>query len=255
MEAIANIILESTSVIPATSLQIIEEQEITSAPDGQPVNKVIFKSKLQTAEEDNQNGRFYKLPILQEVVRLLKPKAINRSLFQEVDHPLIAAPDTNSMIMKKRAITVQLKNCGSLIRNIYMDGNDVIGEIETLSGFRGPDIYHLIVDDKATIGFSVRMFGRIVKNPGSSRQYVDLPIRPITYDIVTNPSHKGATILEFLPEDASNLTSVKEESVITEDCSCLSCDNVHIINEGTDTFDYLTTILEDVYKSGRLVVL
>lgn len=29
------------------------------------------------------------------------------------------------------------------------------------------------------------------------------PIRPITYDIVSNPSHENAKVLEFLPEAAN----------------------------------------------------
>jgi hypothetical protein len=50
-----------------------------------------------------------------------------------IRHPLtVSAPQDDSF--KKRAAVVEIKNCGSLIRNIYMEGKDIVGEIETLSG-------------------------------------------------------------------------------------------------------------------------
>ena len=253
MPQLANIIIDQTNVVPFNGLQIIKESEdISSSPTGQPINKIIFKAILQTAEEDNQNGRYYKRPILEEIVRILSPKANARSLFQEVDHPFAASSDVN--ILKKRAITVKLQNCGALIRKLYMEENNVIGEIETLSGFKGPDIYNLIANDQATIGFSVRMFGKLVRDPLSNRMYVEKPIRPVTYDIVTNPSHSGSVVLEFLPEDINNLKSVENSQLITEDLGILETDNLSFNgNNITETIDYLSDLLEESYSSMRLV--
>jgi hypothetical protein len=48
-------------------------------------------------------------------------------------HPITSsAPGDDSF--KKRAAVVEIKNCGSLIRNIYMEGKDIVAEVETLSG-------------------------------------------------------------------------------------------------------------------------
>jgi len=254
MSTIANIIVESTTTVDPDEIVILEQNEVessTGSSSSQPINKVVFKTRLQTAEEVNQNSRYYKRDILQEIVSLLQPKAESRSLFQEVDHPF--TPSSDPFLAKKRAITVQLKNCGSLIRKIYMDGNDVYGEIETLSGFKGPDLARLLLYDKAQIGFSVRMFGRVVNQNG--RNYVERPIKPITYDVVTNPSHQNATILEFLPEDVSNLQSLtnQESSLIEEACTCLTCDNVQPVSTIQEALDYVTTLVEEAYSSGKLI--
>jgi len=243
LEQITAIIVEQPCQINNKDVQILE-QEI----DDSGVKKVIFKARLQTAEEKNQNQRYYKKDICQEIVNILKPKAHSRSLFQEVDHPIV----NNDDISKKRAITVELKNSGTLIRDIYMDKLDIIGEIETLSGFRGPDIYNLVVNDKANIGFSLRMFARVVNDPKSQMLYVEKPLRPITYDIVSNPSHKTATILEFLPEDV-NLIGDDSSSLITEDIDEFSIRNNINIIKNTDTRQFVKQLLEHSYNSNKFI--
>lgn len=39
------------------------------------------------------------------------------------------------------------KSCGALLRNIYFQDGTIIGEVETLSGFHGPDIAKMILYD------------------------------------------------------------------------------------------------------------
>jgi hypothetical protein len=130
-------------------MHILHEEKVNY--HDHPVNKVIFRTRLQTAEETNSNNRYYPKSTCMEIVNSLKDKAKGRSLFQEIDHPITASfgDDQN---FKRRAAVVEIKNCGSLIRNIYMEGRDIIGEIETLSGFKGPDLANLIKEDKADIG-------------------------------------------------------------------------------------------------------
>lgn len=57
--------------------------EGVSEGSGEP--KVIFKARLQTAGEKNQNGRVYSQRICESITNQLKEKAINRSLLMEVD--------------------------------------------------------------------------------------------------------------------------------------------------------------------------
>jgi len=241
------LILEETGVISSVGygIEILEQKNIT-----ENVSKVVFKARLQTAEEINQNKRFYRRPILEQIVRILQPKAKSRSLFQEVDHPLVVtASDTDSPLMKKRAVTVEIKNSGTLIRDIYMEKNDVIGIIETLSGFKGPDIFNLLVRDKANIGFSLRMFARLVPDPNNNVMVVEPPLRPITYDIVSNPSHTNANILEFLPEDFANLTSLNSLVAINESSDIFGDE----FNIPVNDFNlYLREIIENAYRSNRI---
>ena len=126
------IILEQCSVARPNDIYILEEQKINIGD--RAVNKIFFRTRLQTACQTNGNNRYYTENVIHEIVDSLKGKAKNRSLFQEVDHPFVATNGKDDDSFKKRAVITELKNCGSLIRNIYTEGRDVIAEIETLSG-------------------------------------------------------------------------------------------------------------------------
>lgn len=239
------LILESTSVISNNEIEILEQKSV-SVDSG----KVVFKARLQTAEEINQNKRYYKRPILEKIVEILRPKAKARSLFQEIDHPMVLiSADSDDSLMKKRAVTVEIKNSGSLLRDIYMDRNDVIGVIETLSGFKGPDLYNLIVKDRANIGFSLRMFARLVPDPSGQYFSVEPPLRPITYDIVSNPSHVNANILEFLPEDFSMVNNMTTLVAINES----ECPIEDIRLPINDFNLYLREVIENAYYKNRVL--
>ena len=126
------IILEQCSTVSSRDIYIMEEQKINIGDKA--VNKIFFRTRLQTACEKNGNNRYYTENVIHEIVDSLKGKATNRSLFQEIDHPFVATNGGSDDSFKRRAVITELKNCGSLIRNIYCEGKDVIAEIETLSG-------------------------------------------------------------------------------------------------------------------------
>lgn len=69
------------------------------------------------------------------------------------------------------------KSCGALLRNIYMTNNQIIGEIETLSGFHGPDVAKMILLDKVNVGFSLRALGSVTALPDGTIQVLS-PIKP-----------------------------------------------------------------------------
>jgi hypothetical protein len=118
----------------------------------------------------------------------------------EVDHPLFGSSDPETL--KRRASIIEINNCGALIREIGFKNRQIYGIFETLSGFKGPDLYNLITKDKVDIGFSLRALGAVETLQDGTIMVKD-PIRPITYDIVSNPSHANARVLEFLPETAN----------------------------------------------------
>jgi hypothetical protein len=208
-----SLIFEISSVCKKPSdLTILQESYDKTTKTG----KLKFKTILQTADEINANKRYYSKKICNEIVSSLKPQSESRSLLQEIDHPFISSSDDN--IQKSRASRIELNNCGSLISNIKIDGNNIVAECETLSSFKGPDLYNLIVKDKANIGFSVRMFGTLRKHPSLTEAIeVVSPVRVVTYDVVTNPSHKNARILQFLSESFSEFDA--GSNIITESIS------------------------------------
>lgn len=160
---------------------------------------------------------------------------------------------TDPNIMKRRATTVEFKSCGCLLRKIYMDGDDVIGEIETLSGFLGPDVAKLILFDKINLGFSLRALGSVnTKSDGTIE--VLQPIKPITYDIVSNPSHIKARVLEFLPE-SFNYNDYNDDSTIVcessgDDILLLQQDGVNINSLHINNNKFNQSIYEDIFKSS-----
>ena len=88
---------------------------------------------------------------------------------------MVATKDPN--VMKHRSTTVEYKSCGALIRNIFMEGSEIIGEIETLSGFHGPDIARMVLFDKVNIGFSLRALGGVKTQPDGTIEVLT-PIKP-----------------------------------------------------------------------------
>jgi len=107
----------------------------------------------------------------------------------------------------------------------------VIGEIQTLSGFQGPSLANLILRDKVNIGFSLRALGSVEPLTDGTLD-VKMPLRAITYDIVSSPSHDNARITEFLPE--SFICESADESGILAEAADLSLleqqDNIVIDN-------------------------
>ena len=234
------ILLEVFQPVASSDIVILENTSVNG------INKASFKVRLQTLEERNNNGRFYDRSIGREIVEILKPKAVGRSLFMEVDHPMVAGNDD---FARKRAVTVEMKNCGALIRDIKIQGNEVIGEAETLSGFLGPDLYKTIMYDKIDIGFSLRMFGRTQLEESTGLNKVVRPIRPITYDIVTNPSHSSARILEFVTEDISNFLVDNSANMQILQESCLCQDGICLTDMNESIYDYLDRVLNTTFKT------
>lgn len=88
-------------VVSSPQIEILSE----GRAEGTDQPKVVFKAKLQTAGEKNQNGRVYSQQVCESITKQLKEKALNRSLLMEVDHPMVATKDPN--VMKRRATTVE----------------------------------------------------------------------------------------------------------------------------------------------------
>ena len=74
----------------------------------------------------------------------------------------------------------------------------------------------------------------------------------ITYDLVSNPSHAKARVLEFLPESV-DLSSVNSQSVICEsvennaDILLLKEDRVLISNDDSPEKIFIENILEEKF--------
>lgn len=164
-----SILVEHTSRVSNSDIEIIEESGSGRS------KKATFRSRLQEANVRNANKRYYDNSVCESIVEQLGPKAKARNLLCEVDHPLGSGDPTE---MKKRAAIIELKNCGAVIREIKFHNGEIIGELETLSSFRGPDLSKLLLDDKVDIGWSLRALGSVTPLQDGTLQ-VTKQIRPI----------------------------------------------------------------------------
>lgn len=193
---IYNIISES-AFIPG-NVELLEESTFQGDP------KIKFKAKLQEKDVINNNGRSYTEEVLREIVRQLAPKASERKLIGEMDHP---CPQGDQKAQLKRSATISLKDACVIFTKIEFDGKYIIAECETLTNRRGMDLYRLL-KDRVTIGFSLRAFGSSNRTPQGVTQVSAQGIKALTFDVVSNPSHDSAVIYEFISESTNPLELV-----------------------------------------------
>jgi len=236
-----NFIFERTSVVHNHDIEILEETEL-----GGGKGKIAARCNLQESEMRNRNNRYYSNAICESIVGQLSPKATGRSLLMEVDHPLFVSSDPE--VLKKRASIIEINNCGALIREIGFKNKQIYGIFETLSGFKGPDLYNLIVKDKVDIGFSLRALGAVETLQDGTIMVKD-PIRPITYDIVSNPSHVNARVLEFLPETANEFIPDGNMICEAEMLDILGKDQIAISEGDSMVIRFIDDIINERFES------
>ena len=147
--------------------------------------KIMLKGILQRAETLNQNGRVYPKEVLErEIENYQKLIRENRAL-GECDHP-----DTS---------VVELKNCSHIVREAYMDGDDVYGVIELLDTPTGK-ILQSLVEAGVTTGISSRGVGSVREEKG--QQIVQEDFQLICFDMVSEPSTPGA----FMMNEGKNVS-------------------------------------------------
>jgi hypothetical protein len=91
------------------------------------------------------------------------------------------------------------------------------------------------------------MFGRLQKHP-TIREVTEvvLPVKTITYDVVSNPSHKNARVIDFIPESASDF---QEDLLLTESSNfVLTSENAFCPTSSRDLINqYLIDIINEKF--------
>ncbi len=193
-----NIIEESAYV--SVDVELLEE----STYGGE--QKIKFKAKLQEANVSNNNKRRYPAETLQEIVNQLAPKATERKLLGELDHPTPQSSDLGTRM--KRSSTISIQNACVLFTKLEFDGQFIVAECETLTNDHGINLYRLL-KDKVSIGFSLRAFGSSTKLPGGEVLVNAQGLKALTFDVVSNPSHSNAVIYEIITE-STNIMEVAQ---------------------------------------------
>jgi len=140
------------------------------------VTKLKLLGKFQKCDEQNNNGRVYPRSILESQVKAIQGKIDERSLVGALDHPANDA--------------IHLSQASHLITKLWVEKNgDVMGEAEILSTPNGK-IVEALIGDGVKIGISSRGLGSVSEN--SEVKIVNEDFKLITFDLVSDPSTKGA---------------------------------------------------------------
>ena len=186
-----------------------------------PFNPILTESKLkpgvfevegvmQRAGAKNQNGRVYEKDILvREAKKYMDEFVKNGNAYGELDHP--------------ESPVVSLKNASHIVKDLYWNGDDLMGKVELLNTPSG-NIVKEIIKAGHTIGISSRGTGSVNQtNEGHLEVQPDFEL--IAFDFVSNPSTHGAFLS---PQNESKLN----EGVGTRDgVCCHDCKIENIIND------------------------
>jgi hypothetical protein len=173
---------------------IIERMEILNEGTEKNCNMKI-RGVFQRADEENNNKRIYPKALLNREVEKLAESLNGRRLMGELDHP--------------QHDSVKLSNVSHLITKLDVKGNDIIGEAEILNTPMG-QVAKALIEGGVQIGISSRGMGTLSEGQDGKR-YVNEDFRLITWDLVADPSTRGA-----YPTLAEGRQSILVEEILNE---------------------------------------
>ena len=118
---------------------------LTESPTKRGVYEVV--GIMQRAGAKNQNGRIYKKEILQKEVQNYVENFVKvGNAYGELDHP--------------ESAVVSLKNASHVVKELWWEGEDLMGKVELLNTPSG-NIVKAIIEGGHTIGISSRGTGSV----------------------------------------------------------------------------------------------
>lgn len=156
-----------------TDVRLVENLQVINESSGGKPMKV--RGIFQRADEANNNGRIYPQQVLENAINNLIEAVQERRCVGELDHP------TYDM--------VKLSNASHIITSLRFEGKDVIGEAEILSTPAGK-VVEALIKDGIKIGISSRGMGTL--SEGKGHKIVNEDFKLLTFDIVADPSTRGA---------------------------------------------------------------
>jgi hypothetical protein len=188
-------VLIETIPFKVTPMQLTEGLK---APSGNPIVEGI----LATAEVKNGNGRYYPREIWEREMDKYNQVIEENRATGELDHP-------DSTI-------ISLKNVSHIIREVWWDGDKVIGKLEILPTVSG-NILKALIENNVQVGVSSRGMGSLKEiNEGTLEVQDDFEL--LCWDFVSTPSNPGS-YMQLVKEGKENLPEnkfVKVNSLLTE---------------------------------------
>jgi len=170
----------------------------------------IVEGILATAEVKNGNGRYYAKELWErEIDKYWDSVKQNRAL-GELDHP--------------ESSIVNLKNVSHNIKDMWWDGDHVIGKIEILPTPSG-NILKALIDSGVQVGVSSRGMGSL-KQMGEVMEVQD-DFELLCWDFVSTPSNPGSymhLVKEGLDlssqQNYGKVNSIVREILCANTCTC-----------------------------------
>lgn len=229
---------------------VILESAPVEAPDVKIVSdstnkRVIGEGILQTAEEENRNGRCYLRSDLEREIKA--PRQIELlstgNMLAENGHPMDTAMVRQQTIMPGNTVARFLK--------IWMDGDNVMGQFKGTNNSLGEE-FDQDLREGVKPSWSLRALGSLETINGRN---VVQNLRVITWDRVIYPSHPHAYTTRLVTEstslaEASSINKMNKNGLlipITND-SVLS----YIKNESA-TIKSLLSQIDFMYESTSLI--
>ena len=153
------------------SVAPIQLTEGLKAPSGNPLVEGI----LATAEVKNGNGRYYPRELWEREIEKYAGVVKENRATGELDHP-------DSSI-------INLKNVSHIIRDIWWNGDKVMGKLEILPTVSG-NILKALIENNVTVGVSSRGMGSL-KQIGETLEVQD-DFELLCWDFVSTPSNPGS---------------------------------------------------------------
>jgi len=187
-------VLIETIPFKVTPVQLTEGLK---APSGNPLVEGI----LATAEVKNGNGRYYPKDLWEREIDKYNQIVSENRATGELDHP-------DSTI-------ISLKNVSHIIREVWWDGDKVIGKIEILPTVSG-NILKALIENNVQVGVSSRGMGSLKEmNEGTLEVQDDFEL--LCWDFVSTPSNPGS-YMQLVKEGKEIPTNsyAKVNSILTE---------------------------------------
>ena len=171
---------------------IIENLQVLNEGKTGPMR---VRGVFQRADEENNNKRIYPKALLEREIKKLDEAMKGRRLMGELDHP--------------QHDSVKLSNVSHLITKLEAKGNEIIGEAEILDTPMGK-VAKALIEGGVQVGISSRGMGTLSEGQDGKR-YVNEDFRLITWDLVADPSTRGA-----FPTLAESRQSILVEEIMND---------------------------------------
>jgi len=150
------------------NLQVLEESKVKGT--------MKIGGVFQRADTPNHNNRIYERKLLVRELDRLTESIIERRLMGELDHPTHDA--------------IKLQNVSHLVTRLTMKGNEMLGEAEILNTPAG-QVAQALIKGGVKLGISSRGMGSLKEGPDGN-SFVNPDFKLVTFDLVADPSTKGA---------------------------------------------------------------